>query len=250
MTIFRHEMRILRHDPLPMIILIVMPVALMALLGPTMKVLLEAQGYRGPSGAEQAVPGMTVLFAFFLVGAVGFSFFRDHGWGTWDRVRATPASTAEIIAGKTLPIFMLALVQQVLLFTVGVAALGLDIRGSLAGVALVGTVFAACLIGLGLVVSAIARTVQQVDAIANVGALVLAGLGGALTPVGDLPGWAQAVTPVTPAYWALRGFRSTILGGGFTAVLLPAGVLAAFAGGFLVIGLLRLRMEEVKISVA
>ncbi len=249
-TIFKHEMRIVRRDPLPMAILVLMPIALMTLLQPTMKVVLEAQGYHAPDGAQQAVPGMAVLFAFFLVGSVGFSFFRDHGWGTWNRIRATPARPAEIIAGKLLPVFLMVLAQQFVLFVFGVEVLHLHIRGPLPAMALVGTAFAACIVALGLAVSAVARTAQQVDAISNVGALVVAGLGGALTPVTDLPTWAQSLAPATPAYWALRGFRLGIRGAGFATLALPATVLAAFAAGCLVIGLLRLRMEDVKISIA
>jgi ABC-2 type transport system permease protein len=68
-------------------------------------------------------------------------------------------------------------------------------------------------------------------------------------PMNVLPGWARAVAPVTPTYWAMRGLRSVILrGGGLAEVALPGGVLVAMAGGAAVIALLRFRFQDRKVS--
>ena len=79
--------------------------------------------------------------------------------------------------------------------------------------------------------------------------MILAGIGGALVPVSALPGWAQAIAPATPAYWAMSGFRSLILeGAGVGAVLTAVVVLLAFAGGCAALAIFRFRFEETKIS--
>ena len=82
----------------------------------------------------------------------------------------------------------------------------------------------------------------------NLGAMVLAGISGAARPAQRAAGVGPPVAPAAPQYWAMRGFRSTILdGGGVSSVLLPVGVLLAFgvvAGG---LALLRFRFDDVEV---
>ena len=92
---------------------------------------------------------------------------------------------------------------------------------------------------------------MQLNALANLGAIVLAGIGGALAPSTALPGWAKAIAPITPSYWAMRGFRSVILGpGGLADVVTPIAVLLAFAAAFVMVAAARFRVEEPKTSYA
>ena len=49
-------------------------------------------GVPNANGSEQVVPVTAVTFSFFLVGNVGFVIFREHGWHTWVRLRASPRS--------------------------------------------------------------------------------------------------------------------------------------------------------------
>ena len=76
--------------------------------------------------------------------------------------------------------------------------------------------------------TALCRTAQQASAFAYLGMVLFGAIGGALVPFGVLPGWARAVAPITPTYWAMRGMRSVILDGrGMTGVALPVAVLPA-----------------------
>ena len=72
-AIARHELRILRSDPIFFIIFTAMPLVVMAFVKPSFRFALVAQGHPGVNGAEQAVPGSTVMFSLFLMGNVGFS---------------------------------------------------------------------------------------------------------------------------------------------------------------------------------
>jgi ABC-2 type transport system permease protein len=92
-----------------------------------------------------------------------------------------------------------------------------------------------------------ASRVQQVNVVQNIGAMVFAGLGGALAPVSVLPTWMATLAPALPSYWAMRGYRAVILqGGGLSEVLLPTTVLLGFAAGFVAVALFRFRFEESK----
>ncbi len=237
-SIGRHDLRVLRRDPAFLVIMIAMPLVMMLFFKNTFRLSLRAAGYAQASGVEQAVPGGVVMFSSFLMGNMAFSVFREHGYGTWDRLRASRASTGELLAGKCIvPIATLA-VQTIVLFLAGAAFFGLRVRGSLAGLFLVSVAYWCCLTAIGLVLLAICRTIQQVNAAANVGGMVLSGLGGAFTPISDLPGWARTIAPGTPHYWAMRGYRSILLdNASIGAVLLPSMVLlvvSALLAGFAV----------------
>lgn len=248
-AITRQDLRILRSDPVFLVIMIDMPLLIMAFVKPAFRAALIDSGVRHANGAEQVVPGVATLFAFFMMGNLGFAVFREHGWNTWERLRASRAKPAEIMAGKTVtPLLSLGL-QLSVLFVVGGLAFGLEVRGSHLALALVAASLAVCLVSLGFLLLSICRTVMQLNAVTNLGTLVLAGLGGAIAPITALPGWARAMAPAVPSYWAMRGFRSVILDtGGLGAVALPVFVLLAFSAGFAPIAGIRFRFEETKIS--
>jgi ABC-2 type transport system permease protein len=72
-------------------------------------------------------------------------------------------------------------------------------------------------------------------------------IGGALVPLAVLPEWAKKIAPITPTYWAMRGFRSVILDGqSFGAMVAPIAALAAMSAVFAVIALRRLRFDDAK----
>ena len=71
---------------------------------------------------------------------------------------------------------------------------------------------------------------QQLNAVTNLGTMLLAGLGGALVPVMELPKWVQPVAVVSPVNWAMEGYRDTILdGGGVGDVVLSLAAMAGLA---------------------
>lgn len=245
-AIARQDMRVLRGDLMPVMALIVMPALLIPFLLPAFSKALQVSGVSGATGAEQAVPGMAVTFGFFLVGHVCFSFYREHGWNTWQRLLASPAGAAEILVGKTLVPLLQAAAQFVVLFTLGAALLELHVSGSWLGLAGVGAAFGLYLVMTGLAVTALCRTFVQANAIVNISGLVLAGLAGAVVPYAMLPSWAQAIAPAIPGHWAMEGYQNAILGHG--PVLVPVLVLLAFSGALALLTVARFRLAEPKVG--
>jgi ABC-2 type transport system permease protein len=246
-ALIRHELRVMLGDKESLVILTLMPLVMMAFFKPVARLALVGQN-PSANGSEFTVPGMTTMFAFFLVGFIGFAFFSERQWNTWERLRASPATNREILVGKVVPAMLLCLVQQVLLFSAGYVLFGMRVRGSVLGLALVSVALTVCLVSVGVLMAALLRTQQQLNAMANLGAMVLAGISGALVPLSVLPGWARTVAPIAPQYWAMRGFRATILDGqGLSAVALPVAVLLGFAVVAGAIALLRFRFDDVDV---
>lgn len=246
-AIARQDLRLLRRDLLPVTVLVAMPLLLAPFLLPAFDKALRVEGLGPASGAEQAIPGMAVTFAFFLVATVSFGFFREHAWNTWERLRASPASTADIVVGKTLVPLLQAATQFVALFVLGGFLMGLHVRGSWLGLIAVCIAFSLYLIASGLAVTALCRTVFQATAIVNVSALVLAGLAGAIVPLGLMPAWARDIAPAIPSYWAMQGYRRAISGQG-GSVVLSVAILLAFALALALVAAVRFRSDEAKVG--
>jgi ABC-2 type transport system permease protein len=246
-VIVAHELRLARRDPTPVMVLVLFPLVTMAFLEPAFRPALVEAGHVGATGAEQVVPGQATMSAFFIVSLVTFAFFAEYGWGTWDRLRVSRATSIEIVVGKTIPRFTMVLAQFVLVFAFGFAVFDLEIRGdSLALVPLV-VAFSCCLVMLGVAITAICHSAQQAQAWAIIGMVLFGAIGGALVPFDVLPNWARTIAPVTPTYWAMRGFRSVILAGdGLEAVAAPIAVLLAMTAGAIVLAMLRFRFDQHK----
>jgi ABC-2 type transport system permease protein len=248
-AIARNEMRLLRYDSFAIFALVAMPLIGMVFMKSAFQATLLSGGVRDATGAEQAVPGIAVTFGPVLIGSVGYGFYREHAWKTWQRLRASPASTAEVMCGKTILPLILGSGQFLLLFGLGGLLLDLQVKGSWVQLVLVAAAFGLLLIALGFAITAVCETVMQANALIYVGGLACACLGGALMPYSTLPAWAQAVAPAIPHYWAMRGYQNAILDQG-ESVVLPLAVLLFFAVTFAAIAAWRLRFEETKTGFA
>ncbi|MEZ5373938.1 MAG: ABC transporter permease [Microthrixaceae bacterium] len=245
------DLRLMRADYSFLVIMVLMPLVVMGFLKGAFAPAMVQLGVPDANGAEQAVPGAAVVFSFFLVGNVGYVIFREHGWHTWVRLRASPASTSEILAGKMFAPVLSSVLQLGTLFGVGIPLYGLRVTGSLPALIPVSLALAVCLTMLGLALASLCRTIMQLNSIVNVGTLLLGGLGGALTPVESLPAWAQTIAPGVPSYWAMRGYRSVILdGGGLSEVWLPVAVLLGFALAFAAMARVLFKVDDTKVFMA
>jgi ABC-2 type transport system permease protein len=232
-----------------LLVTIVMPLLLIAFLMPATRAQLRAEGYLHATGGEQLVPGLAVMFLFLGAGLVGTLFFREHAWGTWDRLRASPASTLDIVLGKTVPLYVGQLAQLAILFVAGRLFFGYRPTGSLPALVAVLALFDAMVVAFAVMLVAVFSTMDQALVIGNLGGMVMAGLGGALAPASSLPGWAQAIAHVTPAYWTLTALRDITLNGAGLARVAPALlVIGAFTAGFALVAGLRFRPSDPKVG--
>lgn len=219
LIIARLETRLTFCSPSPLLLTVVIPILVIGFV---------SGGQIG--GPGRTVPGLLTLFGLFGVTIVGLAFFRDHGWNTWGRLRASSMRPIEILIGKALPLLALFVIQQAVLLAVGWLLLGMPWSGEVGATGALVLAVVSVNSSLGMLVVSCCRNVEDLTVIGYLGGILLAGLGGALTPRDRLPGWMAAVSPVTPAYWMQTGFHSVLTGdhaGGNPAASIA--VLFAFA---------------------
>jgi ABC-2 type transport system permease protein len=246
-VIARTRTRLVLRDAQLVMFVIVMPVLLTVFLQPAFKVLLRADGFTHASGAEQSIPGAIALFGFNIGIFLAIDVYRDHGWGVWDRLRTTEASAVQILVGIAAPYYVLGLAASLFDFGLGAVLFHLKVFDALVPIVVITAAYQACVVGLGLALAAVTRTLQQVTASGQPVAVLLAIAGGAFMPLSVLPAWAQRIAPASPTYWAMRGWRAALLHHrGVSTALLPAAVLLVFALAGLAITAARLRPADAK----
>ena len=250
-ALIRHELKALTDDPGSLVFLLIMPLMMMGLMKPLFGLSLQAEGFLNANGAEQAVPGMAAMFVTFTGSFAGFTFFREHAWHTWDRLRASQATTPDIMIGKLAPTMIIAVAQMFALFALGVVLFDLKIAGSLIGLSMIVIGFSLAMLSFGMAITSLSRTSLQLNTYVNLAGIVFAGVGGALVPIPVLPEWVQSAARFTPTYWAMDGFLDVILdGASYADVVVPSLTLLAFTGVFTAVTATRFRFEESKVYVA
>ena len=223
--LIRHNALLRLRDPGHLVSYLVMPMVLMLVFSPLYRAALP------DGGAAQAVIGMLVMFSVLSLSVVGTALLTERTWRTWNRVRATPASVAEMLVAKALPVFVLLVLQQGLLLLFGAQVVGMPVTGGFALVLLAVGAWSSALLAIGVALAGFVRSHGELAALCDVGALAVSALGGAFAPIAMMPAWAQAVAPFSPGYWAMTMFRAAVTGDTGTTVhaalvLIAVGVVA------------------------
>lgn len=184
-------------------------------------------------GFVQSSPGMMVQFAIFGLITAAMVLVLERKNKTLQRLLTTPIKRWEVIAGHTLAMFVIIFLQEVLLVVFGQLAFGVDYFRQPLAALLVMVTLALWAASLGLLISALARTEEQVVTLSLIAMFLFASLGGAWFPLEVAGKTFAAIGHVMPTAWAMDGFQNLLLRGlGFRSVLLPAGMLLAYTAAF------------------
>ncbi len=171
------------------------------------------------SGPNVTVPGFTVLFVFLAAGATALSIYNEKKIGSFRRLMAAPISKAELLLGKMLPTFFIALIQVGVIFLVGVLLMpllgleGLTLGEDPLAVLLIVVIMALCAAGLGVLIAAFARTEGQIGGGSAVLLWLMGALGGAFFPTFLLEGFLGQAGKAVPHYWAGKALYGVLARG-------------------------------------
>ncbi len=199
----------------------------------------------GYNSYAHAFAGMGVQFILLMGVDFGIGLLALRQQGLWKRLRAAPLSRLQLLGSRMASCALIASGVFAVLFAVAIAGFGVRVHGSAAGLALVVVTYGLMTGAFGLMLAAVGRTAEATRGLAILATLVLVMLGGAWVPSFIFPPWLQQVSAMTPTHWALQGMDGmTWRGLPFSAALLPAGLLLAFAAGFAALALARFRWHD------
>ncbi len=154
--------------------------------------------------------------------------------GTMEQLLVTPMRPAELILGKTLPIALIACGQIVLVTLVAIFWFRVPFRGSFLALALAAVIYIVSGLSFGLLISTLARTLQEAMMVMFMFFMPAIILSGFMFPVFTMPEVFQWITYLDPIRHFLEIVRPIFLKGEGIATLWPSYLylLVIAAAGF------------------
>jgi ABC-2 type transport system permease protein len=182
------------------------------------------------------IPGMigtlTLIQTMMLT---AMSVAREREQGTFDQLLVTPFRPHEIMAGKALPSMMVGMFQATAVLLVAQLWFRIPFAGSYLTLYAGLLLFLLAAVGIGLLLSAVAATMQQAMLYSMLLIMPFSLLSGLTTPLSSMPNWLQYLTAINPLRYAIDITRRVYLEGAGLYLLLPdlwpLGLLAALTLG-------------------
>ncbi len=235
------------------------------LVGQSVSGRIALERIRAAGLARAAAPGLEVrpqvwfnpdmVSAFFMVPALigmilqllttmltATAIVRERERGTIEQLIVTPIRSGELILGKVGPYVLIALLNTLEVLLVGTLWFGVPVRGSLGLLLLLSGLFLTSSLGIGLLISTVARTQQQAMMLTWFTLLPTIFLSGFFFPLAAMPPVLQLVSRFIPLRYYLEIIRSILLKGVGAASLTEEIIALAVLGAvFLTLAALRFR---------
>jgi len=163
------------------------------------------------------------LLAFILMmstqNLISQSIVKERERGTLEQLFVTPIGRAEYLIGKLLPYVAVAIVQILIVFTVGTLWFKVPFSGSVAVLGIGLGLFMITMLGQGMLISLMSRTryqAQQANVFLMVPSMMLSGF---VFPLSSMPAVLTPLTYLIPLRYILVIVRSNFVkGSGFIAL--------------------------------
>ncbi len=173
------------------------------------------------------VPG-SISLIMMMIGALLTALVVSREWerGTIEALLATPIGISDFIIGKLVPNFLLGMGAMTVCVLAALFVFHIPLRGSLLALTGFTAIFLLVALGIGLLISTVARTQFLASQLAMLVAF-LPGLyfSGFLFEVASMPAPLRAFATIVPAGYYVRGLTTIFMAGDIAAVLVPASAI-------------------------
>ncbi len=160
------------------------------------------------------VPGLVaIILQLVLLFLTSFSIVREREHGTLEQLFVTPVSRSGLLFGKLVPYSLLAFGELLIVLVLMTTVFGVPINGSLTLLCGLSSLFIVTVLGLGLLISTIARTQLEAVQMAFVIMLPSVLLSGFMFPRSEMPTIIYLAGFVLPVTYFIEILRGIILRG-------------------------------------
>ncbi len=206
--------------------------------GPMLPLAVQAQVRFNPalSSRNYLIPGLIAMI-MTLTGALLTSLVIAREWerGTMEALMVTRVRMREILLAKLIPYFLLGMGGMAASVALAVFLFGVPLTGSMLVLTATSSLFMLAALGMGLVISSVARNQFVAGQIAIITTFLPAFiLSGFMFDINSMPRAVQMITHVVAARYFVAILQSVFLAGDIRSVILPnAMALAVMAMVFL-----------------
>jgi ABC-2 type transport system permease protein len=181
------------------------------------------------------IPGIIAII-IMIVGAMLTSLViaREYENGTMETIRSLPVGAGELLLGKAIPYFFIALTDVLIAVLMGQVLFGIVMKSSFWLMVLASTVYLGVALSLGLFISIVTQSqlvANQVAVLATYLPSLL--LSNFVFPVSNMPSVLQKITHIVPALYYIDILNGLYLRSLGLAQLWPSYVVLAVMGAFL-----------------
>jgi len=144
-----------------------------------------------------------------MLGAM--SIVKEKEAGTLEQLMVTPLGKIQLILGKQIPFLIYSFVELIIILKLADFIFNIHLAGSLAGLYLVIFLYLFTTLGLGLLVSALAKTQQQALFLAWFFMVFLIMLSGFFIPIDNMPWALKLITLINPLRYMMTTVREIYL---------------------------------------
>ncbi|MAT15369.1 MAG: ABC transporter ATP-binding protein [Planctomyces sp.] len=181
------------------------------------------------------VPGLVgIILQLVTLFLTSFAIVRERERGTLEQLFVTPVGKAGLLLGKLAPYAALGFIETLIVMVMMVYLFGVPISGQLSLLLLLSLLFLVCALGLGILVSTLAKTQLQAIQFAFVIMLPSVLLSGFMFPRSQMPTPIYLATFGIPVTYYIEILRGIVLRGADLMDLYPEvlGLLACCAAIF------------------
>jgi drug efflux transport system permease protein len=181
------------------------------------------------------VPG-SIAIVMTLVGTLLTALVIAREWerGTMEAMMATPVTAGELLAGKVVPYFVLALMSMTLCVLIAVFVFGVPFRGSIFALYALSASFLVPALGQGMLISAVTKNQFLASQLALISAFMPAFLlSGFLFEISSMPRIIQWISVIVPARYLIPSLQTVFLAGDIWPLFLRDIGIMLFEGAIL-----------------
>ena len=206
----------------------------------------QTESWFGNSPYNQASPGIIVQFTIIGLVTSGQVLVEEKKTRTLQRLMTTAMRPWQIITGHMLAMFAIVFFQTLLMVIFGQFVLKVDYFRVPLGTFLIALSLGLWVSAMGLLISTVAKSDNQVVLYAMLAMFFFSALGGSWFPLEGAGGAFAAVAKWLPSSWAMTGLQNILIRGlDLASLWQPIAILLAYALGFLILAVWRFRKMEV-----
>ena len=210
-----------------------------------MPVDLRTQVWYNPDlvSAYFMIPGMIgMILQYMAVLLTSTAIVRERERGTIEQLIITPIRSWELIVGKLLPYVLISFFDLIEVLVLGVLVFNVPINGSITLLLALAALFLVTTLGIGLLISTVAKTQFEAMLLAFMIMLPTIFLSGFFFPIAAMPQFLQVLSYGVPLRYFLIIVRAVLLKGvGVAAVANEVIALIIFGLGVMSVAVLRFK---------
>jgi ABC transporter DrrB family efflux protein len=190
------------------------------------------------------VPGLVgIILQLVTLFLTSFAIVREREMGTLEQLFVTPVGRAGLMLGKLLPYAIAGFIETLIVLAVMVYLFGIPINGSLFLLIALTALFLVCGLGLGLLISTLAKSQVAAMQFAFMVMLPSVLLSGFVFPRSEMPFAIYIFTFAIPATYFIEILRGIVLRGADLIDLFPSIIGLTICGG-IILGLSIVRFRK------